>query len=208
MNEKVLTPYPDDTPTRVRVYVGQKKSAGAPPATLWVMEAELPRRDARAIHDELESIVRTEPRVYVLSVNEGRFSWGADGGHTLDVVLFLGQSFADGILAALTVDLFRRLFLKQREKGLWPEGYPSDFTREYAISYARWVIGSRYGMIADSMDPLPDIDDELEIVSESEDLQQGEWNIALKDRNGAIYRITFGFLDGVPTAYKIEREVP
>ncbi|MGW4961394.1 hypothetical protein ACWEPL_29580 [Nonomuraea sp. NPDC004186] len=175
----------------------------------------LPRSDARLIREELEAAFIDTPECsvrYVIDEHAGRYSWGADGGPFYEVALFLAQSTVDGLLAATTLKLFEKFQGRHKKYGRKPA---DDFSllfnldREGAISFARWMIWSRYSRLAaESGEDLPGPDDPLELMSESYAAQDDTWTIILRDHRGARYKVVLINQQGLPLMQVIERELP
>lgn len=194
-------------PARVFVSVGLKSWVGAAPHHVWVGEFEIAESELADLRREVEAVVRPAAYLdsflpsYQISVTRGRTSWGADSGEVVSAILWIGEAVTAGLLGAGALKLLRSL--AGRDSGMHSR---VEVSRDEAISRARWVVTSRYGVDArDSLDSVPDVDSDLTLIGESYDAEAGAWTISLRDVDGTDYQVRFGHLSGLPTVNEITR---
>ncbi len=202
----------NDEPTAVEVVVAATDWLGEAPSWLWIGEFTLTRGDARSIRDELEGML-PEPSPeegYIphrVSESSGRTSWGSDSGDFLNISLFLARTFAEGWIAVTTARLYERLAARHRGDG--SEDWREPLSRTEAIEQARWTITQKYRELTrDSLTDVPNDPESLALLSESHEVDADLWKIALRDRQGAVYRVTLGTKAGIPIPKIIERDAP
>ncbi|TKK85598.1 hypothetical protein FDA94_24710 [Herbidospora galbida] len=208
--------------TRVTVTVAEGKGDSLGSTKIWLTTIALPRSEARTIREDLERLFLEDiERVpaHFIDAHEGRYSWGADGGPFYEISIFLAQSTVDGLIAATTLKLFASLQARFQRAGESARNFADDFgnfremDRDEAISFARWMIWSRYSKLlrntyASANIDFPDESDSLELVSESYNISSESWDVVVKDSFGAKYRVEFLITDGLPLAQTIERQEP
>lgn len=202
--------------TAVTVTIAETRGPNFAPAKVWMTTVVLSRKEARLVRDELERAFLDVPEElwpagYNIEERAGRHSWGADGGPFYEIAIFLAQSTTDGFIAATAIKVFEKLIQKHRVRNELPgnDFWIYDYDRENIIEFAKWVIVSRYARLAEGVeDSIPGLDDNLELISETHNQEDGTWFVVLRDSWGFTYRVRFGIISGFPMAQTIEREAP
>lgn len=172
----------------VDVCIGIKNWAGAAPQQAWVGQFEIPEEQVHDLRDEVEDVVRQARSGrgspdYAIRDTRGRTSWGADSGEIVSVVLWISETASAALVGAATLKLLQRL--AKRSRGDYIQ---TKMSRQEARSRAAWVVATHYARGAsDSIDPVPQSEEDLTVIGETHDVEAGSWTVSLRDVVGAKY---------------------
>ena len=177
--------YPDAPPNEVfSISIGNPKiNEGEPWNDAYFLKALTPILYAES---------GESPVPYVLDVQKGHTSWGADGSGA-SILMYIANHATDGVIGAATGLAIEKAF---RTLGAL-SGHPDQIlSREEAVERAKWKVSAAYKSV-DS--------ETLICVGEDQQRSTNVWVIALDDSKGNHYRVEISVLEGLPLTTRISR---
>ncbi|MFI5937854.1 hypothetical protein [Actinoplanes sp. NPDC051494] len=187
---------PEEQTALVYFTLGQKDWVGAIPALTWLTQLELPESMLHSLRTEIESILGQPTPSYSYHEVRSRTSWGADSGEIVHAVLFVASAAVTGVIGNAMYDLLKRFASSARGSQRLP------MTEQEVVARASWVLVSHFAVDVESLNQVPSQEEDLHLVSVSDNRLAGSWTVTFCDGNGSTYVVDLG-VDDLPMVNRI-----